>query len=229
MLFYRISWEWDEKQETDEWFLSNSWERFGHAIDVWSYVTCRPGQRDPTPFLKIRHPGARTSFVLAGPEQVPVVAPPIADLLEHLAGDDFERIPAIVEDGTPMEIINVLSCVDCIDYDKSIFDCFGPKNKVRPDRAGELHVDLRLVIDPARVGNHLIFRLRDLKAPLIVAESIKETLDDANVSGIVFQPILTHCDEPGRFQYWDDDLRLTIVWPREEREAFLKSRNGTST
>jgi uncharacterized protein DUF1629 len=221
MNFYRI---WFDERDTDEWVLSNAWDRDGRAIDVWSYVRCIRGQRDPAPWLKIRRPGVHTTFELVGPEQVPVASPRIARLLKEMACDQFESIPAMVEDGTAMEIINVLACIDCIDYDKSILECFGPNTKVRADRAGELHVDLRLVIDPNRVGDSLIFRLRDLKAPVIVAQPIKQALEEANVTGIVFQPVLTNCDDSGHLQYWDHDLRRKVIWPREEREQFLRSR-----
>jgi len=229
MQFYRVMLNCDETRESEEWVLSTSWERDGRAIDVWSYVMCRPGQRDPAPFLQIRRSGKRTCFDLAGGESVPVAATHIAECLENLAGADFERIPATVEDGTPMEIINVLSCVDCIDYEKSILKCFAPRSKVRPDRAGELHVDYRLVIDPTRVGDHQIFRLCELKLTLIVTDAIRSALEaNADLSGIEFQPIATECDEPGKLFYWDDDLRRNVEWTHEERLAFLQQRQHSS-
>jgi hypothetical protein len=221
-MYYRI---WFDERDESDWVLNNAWKRDERAIDVWSYVRCVRGQRDPQPLLKIQRPGERTTFELAGPEQVPVAAPEVADVLLQIVGSDIERIPAEVEDGTRMDIVNALACVDAIDYSRSLVECFGPHDKVRPDLAGEVSVVERLVLATENIGDHHIFRLRDWLLPVIVSEAVKVALERLNVTGIVFDPISTTGAQNGRIVYWDNDLRTKVIWPQNARREFMTARN----
>ncbi|MFV0445496.1 MAG: hypothetical protein ACK5Q5_18100, partial [Planctomycetaceae bacterium] len=52
--------------------------------------------------------------------------------MQELAGNDIERIPCQAEDGTPWEIVNVLSCVDAIDHGKSWIEYHPTTYRSRP-------------------------------------------------------------------------------------------------
>lgn len=122
---------------------------------------------------------------------MPVATKRVADILGELGGQDIQRFPVrvdcIEED---FEIINVVACVDCLDTERSeISEWWEEGNDIRPDKAGMPHVIDRLVIDPERVGDHRIFRIKTWTVPVIVSEAVKQALEEARVSGVLFRPV----------------------------------------
>lgn len=133
--------------------------------------------------------GAPLDFTFTG-ENVPVVTSRVANILTTHAKADIQRIPVHVEgQKESYEIINVTSLIDCIDTQRSEIRWFEKDNDIRPDLAGEPEWVRKLVIDPHRVGQHHMLRLKGWELPIIVSEPVKEMLENAKVSGIWFTKV----------------------------------------
>src|SRR5690606_22449021 len=153
MRYYRITFL---DVETDIWGLAVPWKQDGAAIDVWSYVSCRQGQRQPKPIIEVEYAGQRTEFSL-GRYGVPIASKRVAALLAENAGYDFESIPATIENNEECEIINVLSCVDAIDRYHSWVSYNPIPYVTEPEKAGTIMNVEKLVLDPSKIGGQHLF------------------------------------------------------------------------
>jgi len=123
-------------------------------------------------------------------ESMPVATVAVAQLLTLIAEGDIQRIPVLVESREEeYEIINVTSCVDCIDAERSEIQWYKPGNKVRPDLAGKPEMITELVIDPDRVCGHHIFRLEGWEIAIVVSDVIKNAFEETGVLGVKFLPV----------------------------------------
>ena len=63
-----------------------------------------------------------------------------------------------------MQLFNFLMIIetqiDCVDEERSDFDKYDFDDPVRPDLAGNYRSFFNLVVDPARIGPHHVFRLK---------------------------------------------------------------------
>lgn len=126
-------------------------------------------------------------------DNMPVVTSTVADIFSRFAGSHIQRLPVwIVGSSHKYEIINVISRVNCIDWEKSEIELWQKGNKVRPDLAGKPHVIRKLLIDPSAVDHHQhVFRLQDWEISIIVSEEVKEAFDAVRVSGVNFRLVST--------------------------------------
>jgi hypothetical protein len=99
---------------------------------------------------------------------IPVVSERAARLLEDVARDDIQMIPARIEGATDSYwVLNITSRLDCVDRDKSsVVPVEGPGG-------GHIATDL-YVIDPQRVGRSELFRLKNDYLRMIVTERLKD-------------------------------------------------------
>lgn len=79
--------------------------------------------------------------------------------------------------------------LDCVDQERSDFEKFEIDDPVRPDKAGEYGVFLNLVVDPDKIGDQHIFRIRKHLPSIIVSEEVKRRFEDAGVTGAVFDSV----------------------------------------
>lgn len=82
--------------------------------------------------------------------------------------------------------MNVITCLDCIDYHKSIITSYYPAN--HPDRPGKPRGVLYLVFDANRIGSHHIFRPKGWEVELVVSDTVKNALMEIGVTGVDFVP-----------------------------------------
>ena len=96
-------------------------------------------------------------------------------MLEAFASWDIQRVPAQLEAGGDIEILNVLTVLDCFDRERSEATYEGEK----PNMVTKLR------IQPEKAEGHHIFRLKDWPGPLIVSGLILEQLRRIGATGFV--------------------------------------------
>lgn len=121
---------------------------------------------------------------------MPVVTKKVAEILAKFAEKDIQRFPVKVDRmEEEHEIVNVTSLIDCIDTKKSDIEWWKEGNNVRPDLAGQPHSISNLTIDPSRVGDHHVFRLKGWTLSLIVSQKVKNAFEQAGVTGVLFKEV----------------------------------------
>lgn len=158
--------------------------------NFWAFTKCTPAKAPPYPFF-VRKQGLQSELTFAAWE-IPVVSSRVADIFQRLAPNDIERIPVEITDTSGnWEILNVLSCIDCIDHVASQIDYY-PTNMMPwedQSQSGKPRGVRRLVINTSLVGNHHVFRPRDWAVTVIVSEPVRNALIDAVVNGIRFTEV----------------------------------------
>lgn len=159
----------------------------GEWWDVWAYSRCEPAPPPPYPFT-IFAPGPRcelniTNFLTY------VASERVATVIDGAAHDEIQLIPTAIE-GDPDKwwILNVLSLVDCLDYEQSRIDYY-PDDYRDKNRRGKPSGIRNLVIDPQRIGDHRIFLIKDWTVAVIVSEHLKKRLEDSGAVGLLFHPV----------------------------------------
>jgi len=85
------------------------------------------------------------------------------------------------------QVANVATKIACIDAKKSEIDWW-PENPRRPDRKGKARAIFKLVLDPERASGRHVFRLAEA-GDIIVSNVLKNTLEQAKVTGIKFSVV----------------------------------------
>lgn len=140
--------------------------------------------------MKLVQDGVEMDYTLADPYSVSVVSQTIKDLLSDIP--DVAFMPLEINGKvtiTSYYALVVYPRLDCVDEQKSDFQKFTPDDPVRPDRAGDYHGFLKLVIDPKKVGSHDILRIARGGPQLIISQKIKDRFDAAGVTGVTYQPV----------------------------------------
>lgn len=190
----------------DPWFLGDP----EPSIDSWPF---RRGERIEVPdelWLPVSRPGRtlEVTFRGGGGGGIIVVTQRIGALIETLAPEDVQRIPARVE-GTDerYELLHVLSRIDCVDWEQT---------RAQARREGETRSEtgtlasLAPLIDRARLHRHVmsydmtlntegivgprIFRVVDWDLYPVVTQELKAALEHEGATGLEFQPRLTSGD-----------------------------------
>ncbi len=158
----------------------------GSPVDIWAYRGCRR-LRDPKPVpFAIQVDGDRIDYYDSA-SCTTVVSRRLAELWERLAGDEIQRIPALVEgDSGEWEVINIVRCIDCIDHTRSKITYY-PDN--HPKTPGKPRGVLRLVLDADRIGHHHIFHPTDWEVVTVVSELMKRAMEDMGATGIDYWPV----------------------------------------
>jgi hypothetical protein len=101
---------------------------------------------------------------------IPVVSERAANLLREVAPDDVQLISARIEGVTdPYWVVNIISFLDCIDHERSgVVPVEGP--------GGGFITAPDYVVDPKRVGDSQLFRLKEDYVKIIMAEKLKSEI-----------------------------------------------------
>jgi hypothetical protein len=135
--------------------------------------------------VAILYDGEPTDFSFAS-DEVPIVARKFSKLIETVARDQIQRIPAEIENhGAEYDIVNALNQVDCVDETKSRFTKWTEGDK-RPDKIGDYKM-VKLVIDASRTRDLEIFRPKGWRISLIVSGSIKAAWEENGGTGLAFR------------------------------------------
>ena len=100
--------------------------------------------------------------------------------------------PIVIENTEVAEnyyVMIIETQLDCVDEERSDWRKFEVDDPVRPDLAGEYDTFFNLVVDPGKIGDQHIFRIRKHLHSIIVSEEVKRRFEDAGVTGAVFDSV----------------------------------------
>jgi hypothetical protein len=106
--------------------------------------------------------------------------------LKKVDPSELQSIPIDINGATTsFYLIHLLSIIDCIDRKASQYTLW-TESSFRPELAGEFEMMMKMVVDPAKIGGHKIFRAKGWEITIVVHETIKRALEDAGLSGAAF-------------------------------------------
>jgi len=164
------------------WYLTDPTDIHGH--DLW-FAFVR-GKRVPVEgavtlkFNKHAPRGRRVDYSELSGESTPVVHVRVAEKLIEVAPSDVQIVPVSIP-GEPDEfcLVNVVKVVKCINDEESRYEY--------RDEDDSYRIMTTLRIDPARVQGTKIFRPLGWEVAIVVAEEVKEALEQLGVVGVKFQ------------------------------------------
>lgn len=169
--------------DEERWTLTFD-ERFseGTAVDVWAYRRCQLVPHTGAVPLRVYSHGKAVDYSPT-PFGTIVVSRRFAEIAQSVASTDIQRIPAHLDQPGEWEILNVLSCIDCISRERSVIQYF-PAN--HPTRANDIRGVLKLVIDSRRALEHEIFLPTGWEVETIVSDKVRAALLAGGVTGVEF-------------------------------------------
>lgn len=82
-------------------------------------------------------------------------------------------------------VLNVLACHECLDMERSDYFAYEDDHEL----AGQTISLYSAVLDPKRLPESNIFRLKEDDSCVIVSREVKQLLEDEKISGIKFEPL----------------------------------------
>jgi hypothetical protein len=159
----------------------------GRQLDPWQFTKGRAVVLEGKPVFAIAHPGQPLDFSLTGPA-TPVVTHRVVSLFERLRlQQEVQFIPARVEGrAEPYFILNVPRIIRCIDDTRCEEVKFWEPRHGVPEKVGQYRNVVSLKVDPAKIGDSRILRPWGWTGSLIVAESLKQAMEDEGITGTRF-------------------------------------------
>ena len=178
----------DDVRFRDRWFLDEPLDSDGNVIDARNLTDGVPytGLRPVT--VPIQQPGRHIAFTFAAFE-LPVVAASVGKIFNELCPADIQLFPVRIDSAADgYEILNIAVTADCIDERCSHIVKWSAEDG-RPDKVGKYRTVGNLKIDPERVGNRQVFRVRGWEVALILTNRIREALSQFTELGVVFRAV----------------------------------------
>ena len=157
----------------------------GSKIDIWAYMRCEMLEAPQPVPLEVQEDGPQVDFNPTAFSAI-VVSSRMADIIESVSPTEIQRIPALIDAPGDWEVLNILSCVDCIDRERSIIKYFEPDRPIRPNKPRDIP---KLVLDEEKAEGHHIFHPKDWEVAEIVSEEVKMALEACNITGIEYWPV----------------------------------------
>ena len=178
---------------------ANGWY-FGaiRHLDNWRFIEPHIEDMEPCTYtVNIFQDGNELDFSQLATISVPIVSKKFKQALAGLweVDEPYKNIvmePVVIagkEGKQDYFVMIVETQIDCVDEEKSDFEKFENNDPVRPDLAGEYRGFFSLVIDPSKVGDHHIFRIKKSSTTLIVSEEVKRRIEAAGVTGASFESV----------------------------------------
>lgn len=164
----------------------------GQEINVWAFTTCKTADTDQELVLPIRAAGTLVDFTY-GAFAMPLVSPLFAETIGETVTDECQLVPAKLDDGRKVFILNVLTSVECFDRKRSQFSTVVDNI----DRAtGEfvapyekIGMVIKLMIDEEKAGAHQIFRISGWSVPIIISGNLAKRLTAAGLTGFSLKEV----------------------------------------
>lgn len=167
-------------------------------VDNWHFSNPPVSFMEPGRYtLDIRFDGNEVDYSLAGYASAPVLSAKACCALAGLPEID-EPYRNVVFEPVQIEgkqvsqdyfLMIVETQIDCVDEERSDFNKYDFDDPVRPDLAGDYRSFFNLVVDPARIGSHHVFRLKKYLGALIVSDEIRLRFERAGVVGAIFESV----------------------------------------
>ncbi|WP_065880562.1 imm11 family protein [Pseudomonas sp. 24 E 1] len=186
-------WLRQDMMMADKWTLGDV-----RHVNNWHFREPPVNFMEPGTYtLDVRFESAEADYSLAGYASVPVLSSKACQALSGLPEVDEPYCNVVFE---PVLIANkevrgtyflmiIETQIDCVDEQRSNFKKFEPNDPVRPDLAGEYRAFTRLVIDPGKIGDQHIFRVKKYSGAIVVSEEVKHRLETVGAVGMLFESV----------------------------------------
>jgi hypothetical protein len=164
------------------WFLAKPIDAAGQVLDPRMFNDAKPVSVKAPLQIPVKKMGMSADFTF-GSFMMPVVKPHVAQIVESIAPQAVQRIPAIIQDDD-YEVLNVVLSIDCVDEDQTLV-----QYHTRGDPGRKYDMLARKIIDEAKARGQHIFRLANWEISLIVSEIVRDRFAQAGVTGISYTPV----------------------------------------
>ena len=167
-------------------------------MDNWLFSDPPVDFMEPCNYIaEVDQDGRELDFTTSGYADVPVVSEKVKEALSGLPEIDEPYKHVVLE---PVRftsetvrnkyfVMIIETQLDCVDETRSKFETIAEDDPIRPDLAGEYGVFLSLVVDPPKIGDHHIFRIKRASRAIIVSEEVKRRFEEAGVIGAEFESV----------------------------------------
>lgn len=179
----------DDVHAPGRWHLGNPVDGRGRELDdPWQFRSGKPVVVKERLTVPIEGAGRPLDYTLAG-LSIPVVHVKAATVFVELAPQDVQLIPVDIP-GQPDQYLILVAThvIRCIDEQASRVQIWAPEDGL-PHKVGQYASVRDLRIDKAKVGGAKVFRLGGWEGTLIVAGSIKDSLERAAVTGVRLEEV----------------------------------------
>ncbi|MCY9844854.1 imm11 family protein [Vibrio caribbeanicus] len=190
MKYYRLR---DDINFSKRWYLGDI-----QHVDNWLYRDppvefMEPGRGH----IEVYQSGEEMDFTLTERYAVPIVSKKFFEALVGLEEIDkpyrhvvFNQVDIVDRPSLETYFAMVIETQqDCVDESKSDFKKYEVDDPVRPDLAGQYSVFFNLVIDPFKTDGKHIFRVEKHLGAIIVSEEVKNRLEAAGITGVLFESV----------------------------------------
>lgn len=173
------------------WYLAAPTNMAGAEIDdIWMFGEGRPVEVRERLRIPTYRPGTPLDFTTAGAGRTPIVNGRVASVLREMAPNDVQLFEAEVEGQTePYYVFNAARRIRCIDDAACAEVQLYTAEGAQAHRAGEYRAVSGLRIDKSKVGDARVFRLWGWSPPIIVAEELKDALEQTGIVGGRFDEV----------------------------------------
>jgi len=181
--YYRIL---DDLDCCSRWFLGDV--NFSDKWSFWNYVTVRELPSVDTDLtISIRQDGNRLDLTMADFE-ILIANNSVAELF---LDNDVLKVPIKI---TPREsathfVLVIKKELDCINRENSVFSIWEEGNNIRPDKAGQYRNFQKMFVDPGKIEELDIFRIKGFNVAVIVSERIKIAFENQGLTGVKFKEV----------------------------------------
>ncbi len=176
----------DNVGEPDQWFLGEPRCPDELEIDARNFTAGVPYHGRRPAVMPVLQPGKELAFNSCAID-MPVVSQRVKEVIQEIAPGDAEFFPVAVPNAQDSySILNVVCALDCLDESRSEIVRWQPKDN-RPDRVGQIHVVSEIRIDPGRIQDHHLFRIKAWPIAVLVTDVLKQALGDIPDLGVVFR------------------------------------------
>ena len=183
-MYYELS----MSESDDEWVLTGM-ENYpdGTVVDIWSFNKCIAVDDNRHVPFHVELEGRRVDFNPTAFGAC-VVSQRLAKLIERMSPDGIQLVPAIVSnDPDSWAVLNILSCVNCIDFPRSSIQYFPSAHT----RAGQIRGITSLCIQAQKVGENHIFHPTGWPFKTIVSKDMMQAMSTMQATGVQYIPVQT--------------------------------------
>ncbi|HLL02172.1 MAG TPA: DUF1629 domain-containing protein [Myxococcaceae bacterium] len=183
--FFKLS---DDVYVPHRWHLAMPLDSRGHKVHDWDFKRGTPVQIEGRLKIPIKVAGQPLDFSEAG-IRIPVVHVRVASMLSELAPGDVQLVPADIE-GQPEQycVLVATRLIRCID-EKTSRVLLWTEEDGEPEKVGKYRDVRDMRIDRAKVDDAKVFRPWGWSGTLIVAEEIKDALEQMGATGTRFTEV----------------------------------------
>lgn len=155
-----------------------------HGEINWKYKRCQKATDVASVKLFVYEKGGSRDYQET-PLGVPVFSVRLRQIVERIAPDEVQFIPVEIEAQESYFIANVLSSVECLDFEESLLD-------FKEDAAGKpirVKGAVRLRVLPENAAGHHIFRIKEWPIPLIISQELATAMKTEHMTGFALSPV----------------------------------------